>query len=147
MLLSSCARFALLFFSCFLCRGLPFATVVLPQEQSWSSTDQAQRGCTGCKVTPTLDFLFPNLGHKYNFQVARVRFPFHAHTMLPFPPQVTISQVSFYLGYCEMPILPLGKNSNLNVCSADADSGCCQLQVEQDHHSARESLHFGFSGP
>lgn len=77
-----------------------------------------------------LIFLFPNLGHKYNFQVARVRFPLHIHIMLPFPPQVAISLPSFYLGYCEMPILLLGKTSNLNVGSADADCGHCQLQVE-----------------
>lgn len=77
-----------------------------------------------------LIFLFPNLGHKYNFQVAKVRFPLHAHIVLPFPPQVAISPPSFYLGYCEMPILLLGKTSNLNVGSADADSGRCQLQVE-----------------
>lgn len=34
-----------------------------------------------------------------------------------------------------MPILPLGRSSNLDVWSADADSGHGQLQVERDHHS------------
>lgn len=55
-------------------------------------------------------FLLPGLGQKCNFQAARVRFPLRAHIVLPFPPQVAISQVSFNLGYCEMPILSLGKN-------------------------------------
>lgn len=98
------------FFLCSFCRGLLFPTTTLPREQSWSRTAGAQPGCTGCKVTPALHFLLPSLGQKCNFQAARVRFPLRAHIVLPFPPQVAISQVSFNLGYCEMPILSLGKN-------------------------------------
>lgn len=146
MLLSSCAGFALLFFSMIFMLRFTFphnyvaSKTRLVLHRPGRAVLHRMQGHSHSWV------LFPSLGHKYSFQLARTRFPFHASMVLPFPPQAAISQISFYLGYCEKPILLLGKNSNLCACSADADSSHSQSKVEQDHHGAHKCHHFRFSG-
>lgn len=126
-MLSSCASLAVLFFFRALCAEVYLSPRLCCPKNKAPPTRHGQAAQDARSLLLLIFFfLLSSLGHKYNFQVARVEIS------PPCTPQAAISQVSFKLGYCEMSILSLGKNSNRNVCPGDADSSHGQLQVEQE---------------